>query len=82
MGLMATGSTCDPNRDYTYTEVLEHAARIDIDMLEDMAYNGTPQTKKNLLKVLEFYGRYDDARWESAYEIKLILSGEDQHSDD
>jgi len=62
--------------------VLEHAARIDIDMLEDMAYNGTPQTKKNLLKVLEFYGRDDDARWEAAYEIKLILSGEDQHSDD
>ena len=64
MGLRRTNSTCNPERDYSYVEILEIAVGLDCCMMEDMAKNGSIETKRNLLRVLPQWGNTSDSIWE------------------
>ncbi len=74
MGLRKTHTKCDPEKDYTYTQILEYGVGIDLDMLEDMADNGSKKTKTNLLKVMWIFGAPSDSLWASSVIIldKLV----------
>ena len=62
MGTMRSFNKCDPERDYTYVELLEWAVAYDLEFLEDIAKNGTDKSKKNLAKVAEIMDEgYDDS---------------------
>ncbi len=82
MSLGRTNSTCDQSKDYTYIEILEFAAGLDCCMMEDLAINGSLETKRNLVKVASFWGQTDDGIWGIADRILwALLDRECPHCD-
>ena len=74
MGTMRSFEKCNPNRDYTYIELLERAVSHDYDFLDDIIQNGTETSKENFVEVakrMESNCNDSMSDWGSDYLVQL-----------